>query len=1551
MDARLEKPHRLRRYAKRAAIALAALLALVALLLAGVLFSLRFNTVRSFVVARVNGALDGAFKGRLVLHGVGNLGLTGIAAADAEVFDPAGRRVLDIHGLSAELSVPTILWAALTEKSKPLTIRITASSLRHVEAVLIDNGSGSPTLADTFLPKTPSAPSSGPGTVVIIDSLLADHVWAHGSLASTPPLDVELKGAQATLRTDDIATAIAIKKVSLIARGLPQGVDPIGDLAASLDIPAATDKPLGARAHFRGTAAQVPVVLDASYLNSKLSATLEARDIPPSAVAKQLPALELRSPASLTASAEGQLPALHGVFSLGVASGQVEGDFDLKLEDDLTAKANVVTRDLDLAELTRSAPVSNLDLTLHAALFAPKVGPITGNFALASQNSQLAAQALPGISLNGTFSSDSRSQRNRVEAHAEIAEPGAHTSLDATLSQSQQTTVEFRSKTVLNDAPRLKQLAGLSRGKGQIETQGSYRVEAQDLSANVQARLHDVRQGDNHVARAELRAALSGALPHPNADVRLTLSDALLAGQHVTDAKVLARGPLSHLVLSAELATAAPERRIELSATASNDRGWLVDHPKIELRQAGTQLSLEADSLQIVDGRTHLSALRLRGAGKADVSLVYGSSLESLHVQTYDLDLARLWRQVDPNALLKSGTLSVSASYERHAGNERARLAARSNDLSFGRVAGGSLVADFELERDHLSGRAHADLKQLGRLNFDVQELRGIDLDHPNPAHATGKLAIEGRVRLKDLLQLVPPGVELPFNRALGILEYDVAIERQHASPLLPTFHVHVATHKLQLAGTRSTKSTITTLEQAREAAPLAIKGIDFDLDLSHAETGETALAASISDALGRLVALSVEGKVTPGLATVASELAGRWRQIPLRVQLSIPPREIEQLPVEVRPAALKGVASGMLSYEGTFSAPKLELVGKVDRFQQSDDKGKKFDLAFQGRYDGTRGKLTGSARAAGRDFAKADVDFETVLNDWLNQTSEKTPPLDANAHLDFDGFPIGLVPAARTSQVEGALTGTAKLEHFGKNATVDVDLGIESLKLANNPLGRIRTEVRVRDGKADAKLSVEGKGGTTTAEAHSGLDWGARLVPAVRMPADAQLRAHELRLAAFGPLLTSVLGEFDGRLNGDLNAHFRGGPPELDGHVDLSDGVAQLASVGQRFDQISARLSLEPGKAKLEKLSARATSGRLNVSGEARFQGLDLTGADAHVSIGKKNEKVSLSLAGTELADTYGAIDIKLRPGQGKGSQALSVDVQELRLRLPNEGSQDLQNLDPAKGVRVGTRQRDGEFVTLPLQPLKEGNPAKNENPMTVDLNLGSQIWIQQGDSTKIQLGGRLRLVLGDPLTVEGQIQVRSGKLDVSGKEFEIESGVVTFSGEPANPTIVATARWDAPDDDRHRVYADASGTAEKLKITLRSEPPLTQDQILSLLLTGSADGSLGGGGGNNAETAVGVVGGTATQGLNKALSRISALDVSTRIDTSTGSARPELVVQLSAKVSAKLTRALGQTPGQPPDMTFLTLDFVIKRNWSLSTLAGDRGASGIDLVWRKRY
>ena len=1548
-----KKPSRLRRYSKRAAIGVAGLLGFVVLAVAGVLFSLRFSAVRGYVVTRVNGALADAFKGRVVLHRVGSLGLGGVGAADAEIFDPAGHRVVDVHGLSARLSVPTIVWAALTSKNQPLTVRFDSLDVRHVEVTLIDNGSGSPTLADTFTPKKPSPPSSGPGTIVILDKIDVDHLWAHGAVGGSPPLDVELKKALLALRTDDVKTAIQVKHTALVARGLPAGADPVGDLQASLDIPAAPDKPLGARAHYAGSAAAVPVVLDASYIDSKIDAKLEAKNIPPEAVQKQVPGLVLRSPASLSASASGKMPDVHGTFVLGVGSGNVDGDFDLALNDDTTLKANVKTHDFNLAEVSPTAPVSSLDLTLHAGVLAPKTGPVTGNFALTSQPSVILAEQLPGLAVNGTFASNAQTKQNRVEAHADIAEPGAQTGIDATVVQGKTTSIEFRSATQLSNPPRLRKLAALSQVQGSLTAQGDYQLESQAVNAQIQADLRGVRQAENRVSRLKLNGSVAGVLPHPEANVRLSAEDALFSGQQISQADLAARGSLSRLAVSGEVATKAPERHVHVSTYISNDHGILIDHPSVNLRQGKTNLNLSADSLSVVDGHTSLRGLHMDGAGKADVSLELGNTLESVHAQTYDLDLASLWHLVDPSAPLKTGTATVSATYERRAGNPRIRLTAKSRDLTLGQINGGSFAADLQLDQGRLDGTANADLKQLGKVNFEFQELRGINVDHPDPARVTGKLAADGAVQLKDLLALVPKDVKLPIGRALGAIKYDLTIERAQAGQGLPALHFHVSTDKLQLAGSRETKHAIETREEAIATSPMSLKGYDIDFDVKHEESGETELAASVTDDYGKLVSLSVAGKSSPPLARVAEELSNHWREIPLSVKVTIPERKLQQLPVEVRPQALNGLLSAEFNYDGTLDNPNLKLAGRIKRFRQMGVKRQQADVELQANYAGARGKLTASVKSKDKDVATADVDFETAIKDWLNQSEGKTPHVAASAHLGFDEFPIALLPPATDQQLTGTMSGKIALENFGKDATLDANLDMQSLKLANNDLGRIQTTVTARGGKADAKIEILGKEGTTTAEAHSGLDWGARLAPEVRMPADASLHARELRIAAFSPLATSVFGELDGRLNGDLNAHFHGGAPELDGHVDLKDGAAQVASIGQRFDQITARVSLESGKAKLEDFSARATAGKLHVTGEARFAGLDLTGADAKVRIAK-NEKLSLGLSGQELDQTWGSIDIAMRPGSAKGSQDLSVNMGEFHVHMPDTGSQSLQDLEPANGVRVGTYQRDGGFVTLPLQPLKETDPSKNDNPMTVNLNLGNQLYFGQGDTTTVQLGGKLKIVLGEPMTLTGQIQVVGGKLDVSGKQFQIESGIVTFTGEPANPTIVATAVWDAADDEHHRVYAEASGTAADLKVNLRSEPPLTKDQVLSLIVTGTADGSLAGGGsgGGTAATAVGAVGGAATQGLNKALSNISDLDVSTRIDTSTGSARPEIVIQLSAKVSAQITRALGDPPpGAPPDLTFLTLNFRLKRNWSLSTLVGDRGESGLDLVWRKRY
>ena len=348
------------------------------------------------------------------------------------------------------------------------------------------------------------------------------------------------------------------------------------------------------------------------------------------------------------------------------------------------------------------------------------------------------------------------------------------------------------------------------------------------------------------------------------------------------------------------------------------------------------------------------------------------------------------------------------------------------------------------------------------------------------------------------------------------------------------------------------------------------------------------------------------------------------------------------------------------------------------------------------------------------------------------------------------------------------------------------------------------------------------------------------------------------------------------------------------------------------------------------------------------------LTSGQAHLAIAQ-GEEIPITVEGQAVGDAWGRVDVTLTQSAEAKSTKIRVDLPVLHLDLPELDPTSLQDLDLADNVRIGAHRSDGRFVSLPVQPITNESQAGGE-ALLIEVHLGKSVWIQKGREIKVQLAGDLLARVASKTTLEGRLELKGGKLDVSGKMFDIESGVVTFDGDdPGNPSIVATARWDSPTE--YRVFAEYAGTVKDGKLTLRSDPPLSSDKVLSLLMFGTPDGSFGAGGtqsqgSESSSAAVGVAGASAVKGLNRAISDVTKLDVSARVDTSTGTARPELDVQLSPRVTARMTRAIGEpAAGQSPDRTFLTFEMRLLRAWALSAVVGDHGGSGLDLLWRRRY
>ena len=308
-------------------------------------------------------------------------------------------------------------------------------------------------------------------------------------------------------------------------------------------------------------------------------------------------------------------------------------------------------------------------------------------------------------------------------------------------------------------------------------------------------------------------------------------------------------------------------------------------------------------------------------------------------------------------------------------------------------------------------------------------------------------------------------------------------------------------------------------------------------------------------------------------------------------------------------------------------------------------------------------------------------------------------------------------------------------------------------------------------------------------------------------------------------------------------------------------------------------------------------------------------------------------------------------------------VDVPSAHVELPSGASSlDVQSLGPVPGVRVGLRPETGEFVEAPLDGKRDSavDPTRNRGTVQIGVRM-VDMRVSRGTDLDVRLEGQPTITLDAKTKVAGQIRMPRGSIDVLGKPFAIDHGTVTFVGDdPTNPQILLTATWTAP--DLTRVYADFVGPLKTGKVKLRAEPARPESEIVALILFGTTDQQSAQANSQIAATSpmAGAAGGAATQPLNRALGGVDralqnmglAGGISTKIDTSQTTPRPEVEVQIARDISLQIAWVLGAPPpGTNPDSALLTLNWHFLRKWSLETTVGDAGTSIVDLVWQHRY
>ncbi len=407
-------------------------------------------------------------------------------------------------------------------------------------------------------------------------------------------------------------------------------------------------------------------------------------------------------------------------------------------------------------------------------------------------------------------------------------------------------------------------------------------------------------------------------------------------------------------------------------------------------------------------------------------------------------------------------------------------------------------------------------------------------------------------------------------------------------------------------------------------------------------------------------------------------------------------------------------------------------------------------------------------------------------------------------------------------------LTGKASfngyLEGFIQQPTGELKVHLHNMQITEDiftqkPLIQGEIDFSIHESGIELQSTLNGIGNTPVI-AYGTLPFTASLSPPGLNV--SQITPFSLNLEAEGKIdpymhllyndSTNLTGDVKIALNlsGQINA------PRIQGSIDLYNGAYESLSSGSTFHNIQAHLEGDGSKIVLKNLSAENTkSGSITASGvidvdKNKDFPFDLQIHPSHIFI-MESDYANISASGPlRLIGTR-------KKAKLQGNLAVDTAVIDMEGALPKQ----------IKSVEV-------KYINL-----KEGEqlPQHLEAPSTlssvefdIKLQFPGKVLIE-GKHLTSEWKGAIAITgtPTDPL-LNGDLRVMRGEYNFNGKVFNLTQGSIHFAGSPGKKTsiyVVASKEID-------RIKADiiVKGPTNKLVVSFRSNPPLSQREILSYIL-----------------------------------------------------------------------------------------------------------------------
>ncbi len=442
-------------------------------------------------------------------------------------------------------------------------------------------------------------------------------------------------------------------------------------------------------------------------------------------------------------------------------------------------------------------------------------------------------------------------------------------------------------------------------------------------------------------------------------------------------------------------------------------------------------------------------------------------------------------------------------------------------------------------------------------------------------------------------------------------------------------------------------------------------------------------------------------------------------------------------------------------------------------------------------------------------------------------------------------------------------------------------------------------TEIRLENGKLllnPTHLLSEGNSLRASGE----LDMGEK--PSLNLSITGELDMKRLN-SFFSEAAFNGRSTFNCRITGTPRA------PELKGTIDIHDGGMRYMSGTLFLNHINGRINLDDQGLRLERLNGNFNGGTLEIIG--------LQQPGFKISL----DKVNLNYPGGLRSEISGTLTFTF-PGSGPGNEKYRLNG-----RLDLGGAVYREPFSLESKLYNYLRQRGSLSLDTEISMETDTEVGQPDffNQLFFDIGLHTtEPLLVDNNIAKTEIFADLTLT-GTPAhpVLAGRAHIKEGGEVYFGKNtFIIEQGTIDFlNPDFIEPDIKLTARTKVKD---YAIRLSLSGLPQTFTASLTSTPPLSEVEIITLLVTGSPPGNI-------SSVSFDTVGSQALLYLNASLTgRLEQMLKKTfglenvRIDGSLAASKenPETRITIGQKITPNLQLTLSQGLRQTRNRTWL-VDF----------------------------